>query len=74
MRLGKLQLPVPVRNLAVQIGIVPIQLPQPTVQVRELRVLFGEIITSVVLFLTVRALNYLGDAVSRRFGVRESVL
>lgn len=32
------------------------------------------IITSVVLFLTVMALNYLGDAVSRRFGVRESVL
>jgi len=32
------------------------------------------IITSVVLFLTVMALNYLGDVVSRRFGVRESVL
>jgi peptide/nickel transport system permease protein len=32
------------------------------------------IFTSVVLFLTVMALNYLGDVVSRRFGVRESVL
>ena len=32
------------------------------------------IFTSIVLFLTVMALNYLGDAVSRRFGVRESVL
>ncbi len=32
------------------------------------------IFTSIVLFLTVMALNYLGDVVSRRFGVRESVL
>ena len=29
---------------------------------------------SLVLFLTVLALNYLGDVVSRRFAVRESVL
>ena len=32
------------------------------------------IFTSLILFLTVMALNFLGDAVSRRFGVRESVL
>jgi peptide/nickel transport system permease protein len=32
------------------------------------------IFTSIVLFLTVMALNYLGDVVSRKFGVRESVL
>ncbi len=32
------------------------------------------IFTSLILFLTVMALNYLGDVVSRRFGVRESVL
>lgn len=29
---------------------------------------------SIVLFLTVMALNYLGDVISQRFGVRESVL
>lgn len=32
------------------------------------------VITSIVLFLTVLALNYLADVVSRRFEVRESVL
>ena len=32
------------------------------------------IITSIVLFFTVMALNYLGDVISQRFGVRESVL
>jgi len=32
------------------------------------------IFTSLILFLTVMALNFLGDAVNRRFGVRESVL
>ncbi|CAB4757980.1 MAG: ABC transporter permease subunit [Actinobacteria bacterium] len=32
------------------------------------------IFTSIILFLTVMALNFLGDAVNRRFGVRESVL
>ena len=32
------------------------------------------IITSIVIFLTVMSLNYLGDVVSERFGVRDSVL
>ena len=32
------------------------------------------IITSTVLFVTVLALNYLGDVVSQRLNVRESVL
>jgi peptide/nickel transport system permease protein len=32
------------------------------------------IFTSIVLFFTVMALNYLGDVISQRFGVRESVL
>jgi peptide/nickel transport system permease protein len=30
--------------------------------------------TSIVLFVTVMALNYLGDVISQRFAVRESVL
>jgi ABC-type dipeptide/oligopeptide/nickel transport system permease subunit len=32
------------------------------------------IYTSIVLFLTVMSLNYLGDVISQRLNVRESVL